>query len=81
VVRQPDGAQARDERGQSSPPGERPGPTTTAGAAGQNEEQGMIFRITINGDYSYIAIGNRDALMDAAYDSGAEGVSIIEVRS
>jgi len=31
-----DGAQARDERGQSSPPGERPGPTTTAGGAGQN---------------------------------------------
>lgn len=36
----------------------------------------MIFRITINGAYSYIAIGSRNALMDAAYDDGAEGVSI-----
>lgn len=37
------------------------------------------YRITINGQYSYIAIGSRDALMDAAYEDGAEGVSIIEV--
>ena len=37
------------------------------------------YRITINGEHSYITIGNRDALMDAAYDNGAEGVSIIEV--
>ena len=36
----------------------------------------MIFRITINGERSYIAIGNRDALMDAAYDDGALAVSI-----
>ena len=37
------------------------------------------YRVTINGQYSYIAIGSRDALMDAAYEDGAEGVSIIEV--
>jgi hypothetical protein len=39
------------------------------------------YRITINGQRSYIAIGDRDALMDAAYDEGAEGVSIVEVSS
>ena len=38
-----------------------------------------MYRITIDGQRSYIAIGSRDALMDAAYDDGAAGVSIIEV--
>lgn len=40
----------------------------------------MIFRIAINGRAPYIAIGNRDALMDAAYDEGAMTLTIIEVR-
>ena len=40
-----------------------------------------IYYVTINGQYSYIAIGSRDDLMDAAYEGGAEGVSIIEVES
>ena len=40
----------------------------------------MIYRITINGERSYIAIGNRDALMDAAYDDGALTLTIIEVK-
>lgn len=39
-----------------------------------------IYRITVDGHRSYIAIGNRDALMDAAYDDGALTVSIFEVR-
>jgi hypothetical protein len=40
----------------------------------------MVFRITINGGRPYIAIGSRDALMDAAYDNGALTLTIIEVR-
>jgi hypothetical protein len=41
----------------------------------------MKFRITTQTapdaqPVTYIAIGNRDALMDAAYDSGALAVSI-----
>ena len=40
----------------------------------------MIFRIAINGRPPYIAIGNRNELMDAAYDEGALTLTIIEVR-
>ena len=42
----------------------------------------MKYLITINGDKSsaYHAIGNRDALINAAYDQGALGLSIFEVE-
>ncbi|GAB3416817.1 hypothetical protein NX774_12045 [Massilia agilis] len=39
----------------------------------------MRYLITVrdeSGERTYDAIGNRDALMDAAYDAGALGVSI-----
>ncbi|MEH6434334.1 hypothetical protein [Massilia sp. DD77] len=42
----------------------------------------MAYRITIKDEndrpQTYIAIGDRDALMDAAYDDGALSVSIIK---
>jgi len=38
-----------------------------------------IYRVTVDGQRSYIAIGSRDALMDAAYDDGAMSLTIIEV--
>lgn len=41
----------------------------------------MRFRITIKDQndqpHTYTAIGDRDALMDAAYDSGAFSVTVI----
>jgi hypothetical protein len=42
----------------------------------------MAFRITVvdeTGPRTYTAIGNRDALMDAAYDQGALGVTVLGV--
>jgi hypothetical protein len=41
------------------------------------------YRITVRTAtqaVTYIAIGDRDALMDAAYDDGALTLTIIEVR-
>lgn len=42
----------------------------------------MAYRITIkdenNQPQTYTAIGDRDALMDAAYDSGALSVTLIK---
>lgn len=38
------------------------------------------WQITIEGGETYTAIGERDALMDAAYDDGALGVAITEWR-
>jgi len=45
----------------------------------------MAFRITVIDaagaePRTYIAIGNRDALMDAAYDEGALGVTVLEAK-
>lgn len=40
----------------------------------------MRFRITTQtaaGSQTYSAIGDRDALLDAAYDNGALGVTVI----
>lgn len=40
----------------------------------------MTFRITAidsAGARTYIAIGNRDALMDSEYDRGALGVTVV----
>lgn len=40
----------------------------------------MSFRITViepTGPRTYTAIGDRDALIDAAYDGGALGVTVI----
>lgn len=44
----------------------------------------MAFRITVKDENdvilrSYTAIGNRDALMDAEYDAGALGVTVLGV--
>jgi len=44
----------------------------------------MAFRITVIDSAGikqrpYIAIGNRDALMDAEYDAGALGVTVLGV--
>ena len=42
----------------------------------------MKFQITTvgpNGRRSYTAIGNRDALIDAAYDAGALGVTAMVI--
>lgn len=42
------------------------------------------YRITVrdvnNTSTTYTAIGRRDALLDAAYDNGALGVTIIEEK-
>ena len=45
----------------------------------------MAFRITVidapnAAPRTYTAIGNRDALMDAAYDEGALGVTVLEAK-
>jgi hypothetical protein len=42
----------------------------------------MAFRITVTdetGSRTYTATGDRDALMDAAYDKGALGVTVLGV--
>lgn len=39
----------------------------------------MTFRISINGCPPFIATGNRDALMDAAYDQGALALTIVRL--
>jgi len=43
----------------------------------------MSYRITtrtINGTTTYTAIGDRDALIDAAYDGGALGVTLVPAQ-
>lgn len=45
----------------------------------------MSFRITVidsagAAPRTYIAIGNRDALQDAAYDAGAMGVTVMVAK-
>jgi hypothetical protein len=43
----------------------------------------MKFRLTVTdetGSRTYIATGDRNALMDAAYDDGALGVTVLEAK-